>query len=109
MKAGDSHYQDRVVKLHDLLPDSGPPLIKGFSFDGCHILGPAVVHLVGETSLTRCTFEGDPNGIFLQLALEQEHLLGVIGLEACSFDRCKFAGISFIDKNRELRTRVEQS
>jgi len=110
MQAGDSHYQDRVVRLHELLPDSGPPVIDGFTFDGCHIQGPAVVTLhasgPGTAQITNCNFDGDPNGLFIQLAPEQDHLIGAIVLKDCRFDRCRFQGVGFLDRDREFRTRI---
>lgn len=109
MRGGDTHYQDRVVRLHELLREGTPPVIKGFTFDGCHIMGPAVVHLTGQGSMANCTFDGHPDALFLQLAPEQENVVGVIVFQGCSFDRCRFEGIGFIDRNRELRSRMEGS
>jgi hypothetical protein len=103
MKAGDSHYQDRVVRLHELLTEGHPPIIKGFTFDGCHIVGPAVVMLSGEGSITSCTFDGTPDALFLQLTPEQDQVIGVVVFENCTFDRCRFAGVGFLDRNGELR------
>ena len=111
VEVGDNHYQDRVVRLAELVGDKMPPVIEGFTFDGCHIVGPAMVHLEatspGAGGMTNCTFDGPPDELFVQLAPEQERLRGAILLKDCQFDRCRFQGIGFLDKNRELRSRVE--
>ena len=113
MKAGDSHYQDRVVRLHELLPDSGPPIIDGFTFDGCHILGPALVVLQasapGSGGMTNCTFDGPLDGICVQLAPDQEQVIGAVLLKDCFFDRCRFQAVGFLDRNGELRARLENN
>ncbi len=108
ISAGDSHYQDRVVRPHELIRDGVPPVVKGFTFDGCHITGPAVLFLT-RCNLTNSGFEGDPDGIFIQVVPEQNQLVGVIAFEDCGFDRCRFVGIGIVDKNRDLRTSVETS
>jgi hypothetical protein len=113
MKIGDNHYQDRVVRLADLVGDKLPPVIEGFTFDGCHIIGPAVVAFQasapGAGGMANCSFDGDVDGLFVQLAPEQEQVVGAILLKDCQFDRCRFQGIGFLDKNRELRGRIENS
>jgi hypothetical protein len=56
--------------------------------------------------MTNCRFDGDLDGLFVQLAPEQEQLIGAIQLKDCHFDRCTFQGIGFLDKNRELRAHI---
>jgi hypothetical protein len=108
VKASDTHYQDRVVYIGDLVKDEHPPIIEGFSFDGCHILGPAVLMLIGDKgSLMNCTFDADnPDGVFWQIAPEQEYFIGCIGIKDCHFSRCTFKGIGIIDKGGALRAKV---
>ena len=43
----DKTYEDRVIKITDLVGDDG--LLDGFTFIGCHIKGPAVIWLAGST------------------------------------------------------------
>jgi hypothetical protein len=43
----DQTYEDRVIKITDLVGDDG--LLDGFTFIGCHIKGPAVIWLAGST------------------------------------------------------------
>jgi hypothetical protein len=110
MKSGDSHYQERVVRLVELVGDAQPPVIDGFTFDGCHIIGPAMVNLEatapGTGGMTNCTFDGEVDALFVQLAPEQEQVIGAIQLRDCHFDRCRFQGIGFLDKDRALRSRI---
>ena len=86
-----------------------PPVIEGFTFDGCHIVGPAVVGLEasspGSAGIANSSFDGEPDAMFIQLEPAQEKVVGVIVLKDCRFDRCRFQGIGFLDKNGELRTR----
>jgi hypothetical protein len=42
----DKTYEDRVIKITDLVGDDG--LLDGFTFIGCHIKGPAVIWLAGS-------------------------------------------------------------
>jgi len=111
MKAGDSQYQDRVVRLHDLVPDSGPSVIDGYTFDGCHIIGPAIVAIQatepGAGGMMNCSLDGTPDATFIQLASEQNMVNGAIILRDCHFSRCKFQNVGFLDKDGELRTRFE--
>lgn len=105
---GDTHYQDRVIRLHELISD-GPPVIKGFTFERCEIVGPAMVYLRGNGAMSNCTFGGNPDITFVQLAPEQNEVMGAFVLEDCRFDDCRFTAIGFLDKDRELRTRFEGS
>jgi hypothetical protein len=110
MKVGDTHYQERVVRLSELVGDRMPPVIEGFTFDGCHIVGPAVVALEatspGSGGMSNCTFDGEPDALFVQLAPEQEQVIGAVLLKDCQFDNCRFQGVGFLDKGRELRSRI---
>jgi hypothetical protein len=110
MRVGDTHYQDRVVRLSELVGDKLPPIIEGFTFDGCHIMGPAVVALEATTpgsgGMSNCTFDGEPDGLFVQLAPDQQQVIGAILLKDCQFDTCRFRGIGFLDREGELRSRV---
>src|SRR5439155_7266346 len=69
MRIGDTHYQDRVVRIAELVGDRMPPVIEGFTFDGCHIMGPAVVGLEasapGAAGISNSNFDGDPDALFL--------------------------------------------
>jgi hypothetical protein len=109
LKPGDHHYQDRVVRLAELVGSALPPIIKGFTFDGCHIVGPAIVNLQRSEDgpgcqVNNCMLDGEPDALFVQLAAEQHQLIGAIVLQDCQFDRCRFQGIGFLDKGRELRS-----
>jgi hypothetical protein len=105
---GDAHYQDRVVRLSELVGDKVPPVIEGLTFDGCHIVGPAVVRLEasspGSAGISNSSFDGDPDAMFIQVAPEQEQVIGVILIRDCRFERCRFQGVGFLDKDGELRT-----
>ena len=47
--------------------------------------------------------------MFVQLAPEQEYVIGAIIVKDCQFYRCRFQGIGFLDKNPELRASIENS
>jgi hypothetical protein len=79
-------FRDTTVRLVDLADDAD--LVTGCTFDGCTLVGPAVVVLVGEGSITGCTLKGDHAGLFWPLGPDRDHVIGAIGLRDCTLTNC---------------------
>jgi len=101
----DRYYQDRVVRLAELV-GSGT-VLDGFTFVGCQVNGPAVI-------LPRdCVFAGNnfgsptPEALLWEIPLERTEVVGVIEVTNCTFERCEFARVGIaglppvIDEFRE--------
>jgi hypothetical protein len=99
-------YQDRAIGIVDLVGDRSPPVIEGCTFVDCRILGPAVVKITSG-SFVGCSFDGDADSLFWQLSPDQDRIIGAIQLTDCHFGRCQFERIGFVDRNRELRSRID--
>lgn len=89
-------YKDEDVWIVSLVEDPSRPVLKGFTFDGCTIFGPAVITAVGENNTwTKNTM---PAKMFSILPEGQKYLAGVIGLEDCIVTGCSFVGVGLIGK-----------
>ena len=89
-----SVYEDRVVKLSDLVADDGA--IEGQTFIGCHIKGPAVIWAI-ESTMSNCNLGGpDGNSVFWEVDPGQRpQIVGAIVCKRCNFERCTFQAVGF--------------
>lgn len=94
------YFHRETVRLADLLPVSGPPVIEGRTFEDCTIVGPAVVAPMGIATLQGVTFDGHPSALFIEVPMDRV-LIGVIALVDCTFRGGKFQSVGIIG-NKEL-------
>lgn len=89
---GDRHYRSQMIRLSDLTVTED--IIRGVTFENCTLVGPAVVVLLGTTSLQRATIDGDTEGALWPIGA-RERVLGAIGLADCVVVGCRFQRIGF--------------
>jgi hypothetical protein len=92
LKGDDQYYERKVVRISDLVPEPGC-MLRGFSFDRCDIVGPAVLFPRPNTMINGCNFDGTPDAIIWDWPPEREQVIGVIDLDECSFESCRFTNI----------------
>lgn len=88
-------YRDEAIYLPKLAV-AGPRL-KGYEFHNCLLTGPAIATILGATSMRGCGFRhgaGSFEDLLIELP-EGRRVIGVIGLDDCTFDRCTFEEVGF--------------
>jgi hypothetical protein len=73
------HLTDRVIRLAELARDVD--VLDGFTFEGCHLEGPAVVILIENVTLTDNHLDGDRDALLWEIPLERRRVIGAIGLK----------------------------
>jgi hypothetical protein len=88
----------RIVQIATLLPPgSGAPILRDRIFEDLHFFGPAMVFTLEGTVYDACTFDIDQNSIETILwEIQPRFGIGAIGLERCTFLRCRFTAIGFM-------------
>lgn len=92
-------FENVDVSIHELLAASmkkGVPLIKGRTFRGCRIVGPAIVMAALGTTFNDTNF-GDPRGDAKNLVFKPlgSRATGAIVIQDCAFDGCEFKEVGF--------------
>lgn len=80
------------IRIADLARDDF--IIRGRTFEDCHIYGPACIAPLGTTFITGNSFDAPPDAVFI--GVEQDNISGAIGVEDCVFRRCTFKRIGII-------------
>lgn len=96
------------IYLADLARDNG--VLEGFHFEGCHVMGPAVIVVQGEFDLVNNTIEGDPDAFLWELQPDRERVTGAILVKDTTFERCKFTNVGlagYSDFIEQVRQGVE--
>jgi len=90
----DKWYDAKVVYLTDLLDRAvQPPLLTGFTFVGCQVLGPAVVTLLDAGTLQGCRFDVRNIEEMLFEVPEGATKTGIVGLANCTFENCEIRAV----------------
>jgi hypothetical protein len=81
-----------VVRIVDCAIDG---YIRGKTFEDCKLYGPAVIAPIGshDISFLRCVFDAPPEMLFWDS--NADRVVGPIGMESCTFNRCEFHNIGF--------------
>lgn len=102
--ASTKEFSRQEIYLPSLVRRKLPPIISGYKFTDCQILGPSVIMLGDKNSFANSGFAidgNDPNSIFIPLD-RAGVIFGVIQLLDCSFDRCDFRGIAFLGSLEQM-------
>ena len=103
---GDRTFRNDPVRLADLTVNT--PVIEGYEFINCRILGPAVIVPQGDTSIVRCSWDApDFAAIFWEITPDRPYIVGAIAVVNCTFSNCRFEGVG-IAGNREAREQMEK-
>lgn len=90
---GGRYFRDQTIRIADLAREED--IISGRTFEDCTILGPAVLGRLGTTLFHECFFDSNVDTLLIQLASEQR-VIGPIGVEHCTFRRCRFRRIGLL-------------
>lgn len=92
-------FENVDVSIHELLAASikaGVPLIRGRTFIGCRLVGPAIVMAALGTTFDDTNF-GDPRGDARNLVFRPlgSRATGAIVVQDCRFEGCEFKEVGF--------------
>jgi hypothetical protein len=95
MPRDDRHYENRVIRLVDLITQHEPPVLDRFTFVGCKINGPAVLLIQGDdTVLAGNRFDApNLNALFWEIPPARTLVIGAILASNCHFEDCQFQGV----------------
>jgi hypothetical protein len=89
--ADDRYYEDRVVRLAELV--DGGTVLDGFTFVGCQISGPAVI-LPRDSVFASNNFSSpNPDALLWEIPPKRTEVVGVIEVRNCTFERCQFSNV----------------
>lgn len=92
MEGEKREFRNEAVRIADLTVHTD--LIQGRTFENCQILGPAVLALLGKTTISHCTFDGnDFEDIAWPIATDRQTMIGAVGVADCEFFRCRLVQI----------------
>lgn len=94
-----------LLAVHTL--NAGEPVIKGKTFTDCVIQGPALVAVLPGTTFDSCNMGAASDPTSMLYAPKGPQLVGAIGLEACSFVRCRFVQIAYTGSDAFLASMSE--
>jgi hypothetical protein len=83
-------YEDQLVRIADLAPDSD--LLSGLEFERCTIMGPAVI-FPDNCTFIECRFAGNVKRLIWEVSPESAALFGIIRLDECTFRSCQFVKV----------------
>lgn len=75
--------------------------IENQTFENALIVGPAVLAPILNTTIADCTFDGDPDSIFIEVA-ENRRVTGIIGLVNTTFRKCEFRNIAIMGTRKAI-------
>jgi len=98
----DRTWRDREVYQQDLAPLATGTFVREWIFERCHFKGPMIFCLAGAGSFVEYASVylqpgWSPEAVLYEVSEEraQHGLIGMIGLESCVLDRCRFSGVGF--------------
>lgn len=104
---GDRSFHNTVVRIADMTVRQ--PLIDGYTFVNCTLIGPAVLAFLHDVEMSHCTFEAEPNAIFWEIDPEQRPIVfGAVGVANTTFSSCTFQAIGLAGP-AELREQLERA
>lgn len=101
------HEPERVIQISSLLPPGAGSIIRGRTFEDANFVGPAIVAPMAGMAFEHCVFgfERGVDSMFWEIEKDR-FVVGIIGLEHCTFRRCRFNGIGFMG-TREFIDRLK--
>lgn len=72
--------------------DPGTPIVRDKVYQDVDIWGPALIAPMGNSTFNNCSFNGDVESLLWEVD-PGSLLIGVIGVQNCSFINCNFKGI----------------
>jgi hypothetical protein len=85
------HVVQRSFLLAELLELAGEgPRLVGWTFEGCWLIGPAVVTFTGLTTIEQVEIKGSPDTVLYEVGSYGDEASGSIQLDSCTFRECTF-------------------
>jgi hypothetical protein len=100
-----STYHDEVVRITELVGDEG--ILESFEFTNCHIKGPAVLVVQGESRFVNNDLRGDWDAILWEIPPSRSEVIGAILVKDSTFEGCTFTNVGlagppeFVKRMRE--------
>lgn len=85
-------HRNELVRITDLATTSD--IIEDHEFEGCHLMGPAIVAPLDGVTLAGNQFSGDLDSVLLEMP-DGAHQVGIIGLRRVSIHSCRIDRIGF--------------
>lgn len=91
MARDDRYYEDRVVRLADLVGTG--TVLDGFTFVGCQVNGPVVI-LPRDSVFAGNDFSSPtPEALLWEISPGRTEVVGVVEVANCTFERCRFSHV----------------
>jgi hypothetical protein len=104
---GDRSFRNNVLRIADLVVNN--PMLQGYDFAHCRIIGPAILAPLNDVSIVHCGWDAPGiDAIFWEVPPERGPVVGVVGLVNCTFSNCRFELIG-IAGPAELRAQLERA
>ena len=76
--------------------------IQGWLFEGCDIIGPAILGVCQNNTFARCSFAGFVKNLLYPVAQDRV-ATGCIGIISCTFISCRFIDVGFAGPQKTLQ------
>lgn len=90
MHPADRTYRNQTVRVADLTVTND--VITRVTFENCVLVGPAVIVLMGGTSMQDSVWDGDSEAVLWPLG-QREAVIGAVALVGCTIQSCRFQRI----------------
>ncbi|MGH9278450.1 MAG: hypothetical protein ACRD12_10160 [Acidimicrobiales bacterium] len=87
----DRTYVDRVVRITELVEVGG--VLDGFTFERCHITGPAVIALDCKGVMNGCSLGAETSALLWEVPPTRPRVTGVLVVRNCNFIGCSFSNV----------------
>jgi hypothetical protein len=88
------YFKDTVIPIAGIITSYTEPVLRNKTFERCTIIGPAIFVLQHFVTMSHCSFEGDPESMFI--VTTNKRVWGVIALDHDTFISCNFKKVAFI-------------
>jgi len=108
-------YDGVPVRIATLPQLANSDVLDGFFFEGCQIIGPAVLAVLNNVTLTNNRFDGDLSALIWEVPISRQSVIGAIGIQNCTFNNCTFTRIGlagppeFITKLRQALAETREA
>ena len=93
MHPGDRHYRNMALRVADLAVTD--QIVRSVTFENCILIGPAVIALLGNASVSGCRLEGDLDAVIWEVPAARHTLIGAIGFQDCALVGCELKLLGF--------------
>ncbi|MEX0658292.1 MAG: hypothetical protein WD080_04085 [Egibacteraceae bacterium] len=89
----DRTYRNTTIRITELAVTDA--VLRGLTFESCHIMGPAVLAVLDGVTMNGCTYDvanNDLDSVIWEIETGR-WVVGAIGIESCEFYGCRFTNI----------------